>query len=161
MIGTFMCGYDRSCSLKTVSKDSPKMEGWNAASCAVRTSAHLQCAGDSALTDAVSISAVVGGFPLGPLREMYAKRRRQYFAMTSTRPSWCIVACWRYERKYASKSFEGGKVTSRTHSSCQPLKTLSLYSDHGSHQLLPPPAAELDAATHAFGFPVSCFITWQ
>jgi hypothetical protein len=42
-------------------------------------------------TEAVSISATDGGFPLGPFLEIELRRRRQYFAMTSTLPSWCVV----------------------------------------------------------------------
>ena len=51
------------------------------------------------LTEAVAISAAVGGFPLGPFRAMMLKRCRQYFAMISTRPSICTVCCWMNERR--------------------------------------------------------------
>jgi len=78
------------------------------------------------LTDAVSISAKVGGLPLGPFFDMMFKRRMQYLAMTSTLPSnWAVRWCTN-ERRYVSKFFEGGNVTSRTQSSCQPLNMLSL-----------------------------------
>ena len=60
---------------------------------------------------------------------MYASLRRQYLAMMSTRPSCWVVACWIYDCRYASKFFDGGKVTSNTQSNCQPLKMLSLRTD--------------------------------
>ena len=108
------------------SKDSPNVDGLNAASCKDAN----QQSEDGLLfpgpTDAVSISAVVGGLPLGPFFAMIDRRCRQYLAIMSTRPSICTV-CWcMKDRKYCSKFFEGGNVTSRTQSSCQPLKRLSL-----------------------------------
>jgi hypothetical protein len=77
-------------------------------------------------TDAVSISASVGGLPLGPFFAMAARRLRQCLASTSIRPSVIPVRWERKARKYGSKFFDGGKVTSNTHNSCQPRNVLSL-----------------------------------
>src|SRR5258708_23843633 len=108
MIGTLASGYVRCCIRKMDSRDSPKVDGLKAAS------------------EAVSISEHVGGFSLGPLLAMTLRRPIQYLAITSMRPSlWASLSCMN-ERTYASRFFEGGNVTSKTQSSCQPWKTLSL-----------------------------------
>jgi hypothetical protein len=44
-------------------------------------------AGITRPTEAVSISAMVGGLPRGPFLVINANRRRQYLAITSTLPS--------------------------------------------------------------------------
>ena len=77
-------------------------------------------------TDAVSISAVVGAFPLGPFFEIKANLRRQYLAITSTRPSAWVVRWDIKDCKYVSKFLDGGKVTRKTQRSCHPLNTPSL-----------------------------------
>jgi len=109
------------------SKVSPNTDGLKAASYeqGVRSQVNPALEG---FTDAVSISAVVRAFPLGPFFEMKVNLRRQYLAMTSTRPSEWVVRWVINERKYASKFLDGGKVTRKTQRICHPLNTLSL--DH-------------------------------
>lgn len=110
-----------------ISRVSPKIDGLKAASYekGVRPQVNPVPQG---LTDAVSISVVVGAFPLGPFFEMNANLRRQYLAITSTRPSEWAVRWVINDRRYVSKFLDGGKVTRKTQRSCHPLNTLSL--DH-------------------------------
>lgn len=125
----------------------------------------------SELTEAVSISATLGGLPRGPFLEMYDSRRRQYFAMMSTRPSCWDVACCINARKDVSKFFDGGKVTSKTHISCQPLNVLSLLHPHYTHtHIQKNELISLDNQdriwkakrnTHGLGFLLTCFMIWQ
>lgn len=69
------------------SRDSPKMDGLNAASYTIRLSGDTKKDLKTGLTDAASISTKVGGFPRGPFLLTTAKRRRQCLAMMSILPS--------------------------------------------------------------------------
>src|ERR1700761_351592 len=77
-------------------------------------------------SEADSISAIVGGFPRGPFREMTGNRLRAYLAIMSILPSFCAICEVMNVRKWSSKFFEGGKVISKTQRSCHPLNVLSL-----------------------------------
>ena len=106
--------------------DSPKVDGWNAASYEPDPVSMDLYTITTLLTEAASISASVGGFPLGPFLDTYSNLLRQYLAITSIRPScWC-VAWLMNDLNDGSKFFDGGNVTSSTHSSCHPRNTLSL-----------------------------------
>ena len=88
---------------------------------------------------------------------MKVSLRRQYLAMTSTRPSEWLVRWVIKDRRYVSKFLDGGKVTRKTQRSCHPLNTLSL----DRREISTFRHLEDRIVTYVLEFPMSCFTTWQ